>query len=432
MAPKCAAAVTKTESDTIIITGGRRLSGTVRLSGTANGSLPALAACLLMRGECRLENLPPVADIALMLDILRALGLRVTMAAKETAIIQNEGLKTDTPPPELVKKIRGSFYVMGPLLARLGRACVSFPGGCYLGSRPVDYILDVYRALGAATDLSGDTICASTDSLRGAGIVLNPKYRSPGATFHALLGAVLAKGATIIENASQEPDVISFCHLLEKMGARVSGMGGATLRVEGVDALVGSCAHKMPSDRLEGGTFLLAGCATRGDVRVEEIAPQSLAALLDVLEKAGAQVFREQNAIRVACPTRPAAVEVATGPEPGFPTDLQPPLASVLCTARGTSRIEERIFDDRLRYADELAKMGARMTVEGRVALIEGVESLTGADLEAENIRAGASLVAAALGAQGDSCMTGWRFLERKYDNFRSKLVSLGACLSSP
>jgi UDP-N-acetylglucosamine 1-carboxyvinyltransferase len=432
MATKCAATVTKTESDTIIITGGRRLSGTVRLSGTANGSLPALAACLLMRGECRLENLPPVADIAVMLDILRALGLRVTMAAKDTAIIQNEGLKTDAPPAKLVKKMRGSFYVTGPLLARLGRACVSFPGGCYLGSRPVDYILDVYRALGAATDLSGDTICASTDGLRGAGIVLNPKFRSPGATFHALLGAVLAKEATIIENASQEPDVISFCHLLEKMGARVSGMGGATLRVEGVDALVGSCAHKMPSDRLEGGTFLLAGCATRGDVRVEEIAPQSLVALLDVLEKAGAQVFREENAIRVACPTGPAAVEVVTGPEPGFPTDLQPPLASVLCTARGTSRIEERIFDDRLRYADQLAKMGARITVEGRVALIEGVESLTGADLEAENIRAGASLVAAALGARGDSRMTGWRFLERKYDNFRSKLVSLGACLSSP
>jgi UDP-N-acetylglucosamine 1-carboxyvinyltransferase len=432
MATKCAAAVTKTESDTIIITGGRRLSGSVRLSGTANGSLPALAACLLMRGECRLESLPPVADIALMLDILRALGLRVTMAAREIAIIQNEGLKTDTPPAELVKKMRGSFYVMGPLLARMGRACVSSPGGCYLGSRPVDYILDVYRALGAATDLSGDTICASTDGLRGAEIILNPKFRSPGATFHALLGAVLAKGATVIENASQEPDVISFCHLLEKMGARVSGMGGATLRVEGVDALEGPCAHKMPSDRLEGGTFLLAGCATRGDVRVEEIAPQSLAALLDVLEKAGAQVFREENAIRVACPTRPAAVEVATDPEPGFPTDLQPPLASVLCTARGTSRIEERIFDDRLRYADELAKMGARITVEGRVALIEGVESLTRADLESENIRAGASLAVAALGAQGDSRMTGWHFLERKYDNFRSKLASLGACLSSP
>jgi len=382
-----------------------------------------------MHGECRLENLPAVEDIRVMIDILQALGLRMTMAGRDTAVIQNEGLKTDPPPAELVKTMRGSFYVMGPLLARLGRACVSLPGGCYLGSRPVDYVLDVYRALGAETVVSRKTIEASTARLKGATIVLNPRYRSPGATFHALLGAVLADGTTTIENASQEPDVVSFCHLLNKMGARVSGMGSAVLRVEGVDTLRGPCAHRVPSDRLEAGTFLLAGCATRGDVRVEEIAPGSLATVLQVFESAGAQVHREEMAVRVSCPERLRAVDVTTGPEPGFPTDLQPPLAALLCTARGTSRIEETIFDDRLRYADQLARMGARITVEGRVATIEGIERLRAADLEAENIRAGAALVVAALGAEGKSRISGWHFLERKYDNFRSKLASLGACL---
>lgn len=418
-----------TGTDAIVITGARRLAGTVRLSGTANGSLPALAACLLLEGECRLENLPAVEDIRVMLDILQALGLRITMAGRDAAVIQNEGLKTESPPTELVRKMRGSFYVMGPLLARLGRACVSLPGGCYLGSRPVDYVLDVYRALGVETVVSRKTIEASTAGLKGAAIVLNPKYRSPGATFHALLGAVLAQGTTTIENASQEPDVVSFCHLLNKMGARVSGMGSTVLRVEGMPGLRGPCVHRLPSDRLEAGTFLLAGCATRGDVRVEEIAPSSLGTVLEVLESAGARVHAEEMAVRVSCPDRLRAVDVTTGPEPGFPTDLQPPLAALLCTARGTSRIEETIFDDRLRYADQLSKMGAKITVEGRVALIEGVERLGGADLEAENIRAGAALVVAALGAEGNSRISGWHFLERKYDNFRLKLASLGACL---
>lgn len=418
------------EPDVITVAGGRPLSGCVSLSGSKNGSLPVLAATLLMQGECLLEHLPNVADINVMGQILKSLGLRISVISSDTWLVRNEGISSDTPPGDLIKRMRGSFYVMGPLLARLGRANVSLPGGCYLGSRPVDYVLEVFQALGAQTPVEGKVIRAAAPRLVGSKITLNPKYRSPGATFHALMGSVLAEGQTIIENASQEPDVISFCHFLNKMGAKVSGMGTATLKVEGVERLTG-CPHRVPSDRIEGGTFLLAACITRGEVTIQDMEAAALSALLEQLEKAAVKVTRGPDSVTVSCPNRMGALDVQTGPEPGFPTDLQPPLVAALCTADGTSRVEETIFEDRLRYAHQLTRMGAKIEVEGTSARIEGVESLRGASLQAENIRAGAALVLAALGAKGQSRISGRDHIVRGYENFESKLASLGAQIST-
>jgi UDP-N-acetylglucosamine 1-carboxyvinyltransferase len=417
------------EPDVITVTGGRPLSGSVPLSGSKNGSLPVLAATLLMQGECLLEHLPGVADVNVMGDILKSLGLRVSCISGDTWLVSNDGISSDSPPEELIRRMRGSFYVLGPLLARLGRANVSLPGGCYLGSRPVDYVLEVFRALGAETPLDGRTIRASSRRLAGAGITLNPRYRSPGATFHALMGSVLAEGETTIGNASHEPDVISFCHFLNKMGARIAGMGTDTLTVQGVESLVG-CPHRVLSDRVEAGTFLLAACMTRGEVTAEDIEPAALSAVLDELEKAGAKVIRTPGSVTVSCPERMGALDVRTGPEPEFPTDLQPPLVAALCTADGSSRVEETIFEDRLRYAHQLARMGAKITVEGMAVSIEGVESLRGGSLLAENIRAGAALVLAALAARGNSRISGRDHIVRGYQDFERKLSSLGARIS--
>jgi UDP-N-acetylglucosamine 1-carboxyvinyltransferase len=363
-------------------------------------------------------------------QILRSLGLRVSAISPDTWLVRNEGISSDTPPAELIKRMRGSFYVLGPLLARLGRANVSLPGGCYLGSRPVDYVLEVFQALGAESPVVGKEIRASAKRLVAGKVSLNPKYRSPGATFHAVMGSALAEGETTIENASQEPDVISFCQFLNKMGAKISGMGTATLKIQGVENLTG-CPHRVPSDRIEGGTFLMAGCITGGEVTVQEIEPAALSTALDELEKAGVKVTRAPRSITVACPDRMSALDVTTSPEPGFPTDLQPPLVATLCTAKGASRVAETIFEDRLRYAHQLTRMGAKIEVEGTTAKIAGVESLRGASLQAENIRAGAALVLAALAAKGQSRISGRGHIVRGYEEVESKLALLGAQIAA-
>lgn len=409
------------------IVGGRPLRGSVRPSGSKNGALPTLAATLLLKGETILEGLPRIEDVRTMEELLRAFGLTVEENGGDSIRVVNEGLSTHRAPEEIVRRMRASHYLLGPVAAQLGRAEIPLPGGCDLGARPVDYILAGLEAIGMETRLRDGCIEVIADRLVGARVRLDPRYRSPGATFNVLMAAALAEGESVIEHASAEPDVVCFCRFLQAAGARIEGEGGPTLRVRGVEALHG-VTHRVNPDRLEAGTFLLAGVATRGEVQVEGVAREELAAVADKMEEAGVTVSETDAGLRASCPGRPRGVTIVTDPYPMFPTDLQPPMAAMLATAEGESRIEESIFDRRLQYVEELVKMGAEVELlDARRARITGVPALRGAEVAAHNIRDGAALLIAALSAEGESVVSGRRFVSRGYERIAEKLTALGA-----
>ena len=417
--------------DSIRIVGGNRLEGIVHLNGSKNGTLPLLAAALLLDGDTLIHNVPKVEDVFTMIAILEALGLHAEWK-RGSLLIRNRGISTPRPPQELVEKMRASFYVFGPLLARLGQAEVPLPGGCNLGSRPVDYITKEFLRLGAQIEVKHGYVVAKAARLQGGTINLDPRYRSPGATFNLLMGAVLAQGTTVINNACGEPDVVEFCRFLTAAGARISGAGSPVLRVDGVAGLRG-CAFRAPNDRLEAGTYLIAAAITRGDVTVRTLQASALPSVLDQLSAAGMTIEAGPDYIRCLGRGRPRALHVETAPFPGFPTDLQPPLVALLCLAEGRSVVRESIYDGRLAYLDHLSRMGARCHVDDRVATIEGVDRLEGARVHVErHMRAGAALVLAALAAEGESEIIGCRFIERGYQNFEQKLARLGAQVIPP
>ena len=408
------------------IEGGTPLRGTVRPSGSKNGSLPLLAATLLLDGKSTLTNIPRIADVETMLALLRAFGLTVEERPGGEVHITNTGMSTHRAPADLVGKMRASHYLLAPVLLHRGRVEMAMPGGCDLGARPVTHITSVLEALGAATE-TNDTIHLSAEGLRGAVVTLDPRHRNPGSTFTGLMAGALAAGETTIENASFEPDVIGLCRFLSAAGARITGIGTQTLTIQGVDRLHGA-AHRVNSDRLEAGTFLCAAAATRGDVAVQDITWDDLGETADKLAQAGVELIAEGSALRARCPGRPRGMHIITDPFPSFSTDLQPPVAAVLATADGDSTIRETVFDRRLRYADELVKMGADIELrDSRFAVIHGVPSLRGARIAAGNIRDGAALVIAALGAQGQSLVAGRTYVARGYEDFETKLRSLGA-----
>jgi UDP-N-acetylglucosamine 1-carboxyvinyltransferase len=323
--------------------------------------------------------------------------------------------------------MRASHYVLGPVAARLGKVELPLPGGCNIGRRPVDYLLGGLEALGVEAQVGEDSVIARAPRLVGSRIALDPVYRSPGATFALLMTAALARGETVIENASFEPDVVCFCHFLAAAGAQIDGIGESTLTVQGVEGLAGT-THTINADRLETGTFLCAAAATGGDVTVEGAAAADLSAVVAKLQEAGVEVSETGQGLRAACRERPRGVSVATEPYPGFPTDLQPLVAVVLATARGESSIRESIFDRRLQYVGQLVKMGADMRLlDPRSAAITGVAGLHGAEVEGQNIRDGAAMVIAALSAEGESSVSGRGFVARGYEEFESKLQALGA-----
>jgi len=409
------------------IAGGRPLHGRVRVSGSKNGSLPTLAAALLLDGETTLYNVPRIADVDTMLALLRAFGLEVGETPDGGLRIVNRGLTTHRAPADLVRLMRASHYLLAPIVARLGCVEVPLPGGCDIGERPVDYILSGLEALGLEARARKGRIEAWAKELVGGRVALDPRYRSPGATFSLLMAAALARGTTLIEGASEEPDVVSFCSFLRAAGARIEGVGGPSLVVHGVPSLAGT-AHAVNGDRLEAGTLLCAGVATRGEVVAEGVSMRELAAVCEVLREAGVEVSETPEGVRAACARRPGAVTVVTAPYPGFPTDLQPPLAAVLATAEGASTITEGIFDRRLQHVEQLAKMGARIELRGpRTAVVHGVPGLRGAAVEGRNIRDAAALVVAALGAEGESIVRGRRFVARGYEDLEGKLRALGA-----
>jgi len=408
------------------IEGGVPLKGSVRPSGSKNGALPLLAATLLLDGETVLQNIPRIADIEVMLVLLRAVGLEVEEIAPGEVRIVNRGLSTHIAPADLVSRMRASHYLLGPVLLHRGQVEMAMPGGCDLGSRPVTHITSVLQALGAAVE-TDDIIRLSARGLRGAVVTLDPRHRNPGATFTALMAGALAVGGTTIENASFEPDVVGLCGFLRAAGARIDGLGTPTLTVQGVDRLTG-VTHRANPDRLEAGTFICAAAATRGDVIVEDTSWDDLGETAEKLRQSGVDLRTEGSALRARCPGRPRGVDIVTDPFPSFSTDLQPPVAALLAAAEGDSTIRETVFDQRLRNAGELAKMGADIELrDSRFAVIHGVPALRGAAVDGYNIRDGAALVVAALSAEGTSTVSGRKWVARGYEDFERKLRSLGA-----
>ncbi len=409
------------------IVGGKPLHGRVTPSGSKNGALPTLAATLLLDGETVLHNVPRIADVHTMLELLRSLGLQVTERADGAVSIVNEGISSHRAPDDAVGRMRASHYLLGPVALKMGKVESAMPGGCDLGSRPVTHIVSVLEALGMSSHVDDTHLELACVACRAARVVLDPVHRNPGATFTGLMAASVIPGVTVIENASFEPDVVTFCEFLNAAGARVSGAGTPTLTIEGVASLHG-VEHRVNTDRLEAGTFLCAAAATRGEVLVERITCAELGEFSDKLREAGIALDEQDDGVRAACATRPRGVPIVTDPFPHFSTDLQPPMGAVLATADGTSTIHETVYDQRLRYLSELARMGADVElVDSRQAIIEGTDRLHGAEVSGGNIRDGAALVVAALGADGESVVSGRRYVARGYERFEEKLRSLGA-----
>ncbi|MHB9023870.1 MAG: UDP-N-acetylglucosamine 1-carboxyvinyltransferase [Armatimonadota bacterium] len=415
------------EPDRLMVKGGVPLCGEVTPSGCKNGALPILAATLLVEDALVLQNVPEISDIDKMIQLVAYLGARVERDG-HTVRVNATHLATAQADRDLVAAMRASFDVVGPLLARFGHARIPLPGGCAIGSRPVDYVIEALHTLGVqAVEQTDEVLFSTPEGLHGGTVTLDPVYRSPRATFIVTMAATLADGRTIIENASADPEVENFCHFLQAAGARIEGIGTDRLIIDGCRRLHG-CTHAVLPDRIEAGTYLLAAAATRGEVRVNAINPATLGALLEKLDEMGLQVNRGDTWASVAYQSRPNGATVYTSAYPGFPTDIQPPMVVLMCLAQGNSTMHEAIYDGRLTYVNELRRMGAQVKLENsRQAIITGVEELHGRNVEGADMRAGAALVIAALAAQGESLVSGRHYILRGYENFEEKLTALGA-----
>ncbi len=410
--------------DKIVVTGGRRLTGDVRAGGAKNSALPLMFACLLTDEPCRLSGVPDVADIRTAVRLLEKLGARVESPAAGEFLIDCSAVDQWEAPYELVRTMRASFLVLGPLLARFGRARVSAPGGCAIGSRPVDMHIAAISRLGAEIVQDHGYVEALSDGLRGGHVIL--PMPSVGATENALMAASLAAGATRIENAAREPEIVDLAEALAGMGAQISGAGSSLIEIEGVGRLTGM-NREVVADRIVAGTYLIAGAISGGDVLVEGARSEHLGSLLEALEAAGCRLSEEKGAVRLAMDGPPRAVSVATAPYPGFPTDLQAQFMALMCLADGTSNIDERIFENRFMHVQELVRMGASIRSAGRRAIVTGQRALSGAPVMATDLRASVCLLLAGLAAEGTTEVLRVYHLDRGYEHIEAKLAALGA-----
>lgn len=403
--------------------GGRRLTGHVPIGGAKNAALPAMAASLLTDEPVRLENLPDVWDVGTMRRLLRDLGSTVEQTATGEIEIVTRALSSHEAPYELVKTMRASVLVLGPLVARYGQARVSLPGGCAIGARPIDQHIGALRKLGARVVLEHGFVEASSDGLSGASIRFQ-RVTVTG-TENLMMAATLARGETVLENAAREPEIVDLAELLNAMGARIEGAGSDTIRIEGVSRL-GGARHRIVPDRIETGTFLVASALLGDDVVLTRCRPDHLGSVLEALRRAGIPIDSSADTIRVSS-TTPRALDVVTEPYPGFPTDMQAQLMVLLTQAPGRSFVTETIFENRFMHVAELARMGARIHVSGNRATVEGPTPLSGASVMATDLRASACLVLAALLADGESRIDRVYHLDRGYEHIEAKLSSLGA-----
>ena len=406
------------------IEGGRPLQGTVRTQGAKNAALPVMAACLLLKGGAlTLANVPELYDVSTMMELLTALGVTARREGKEVTLGVADEVSWEAPE-SLVRKMRASSLVLGPLLARCGRAALPLPGGCSIGSRPIDLHLKGLVQMGAKIEIRNGVVCAQADRLRGRRIYLD--FPSVGATENLMMAAALAQGETIIENIAREPEIDNLAAVLRSMGVPIDMEGTGCVRIKGVEE-VRSCRERVIPDRIEACTYLLAGVMTGGRVTVEDAIPAHIDSLLAKLEEAGVRFAVNGSAVTVFPADRLQSVSLKTMPFPGFPTDLQPQMAAALSLAEGTSVIEESVFQARFLYAAELNRMGADIRVKGDTAVISGVERLSGANVKATDLRAGAALIIAGIAAQGRTQVEDMVHVWRGYEAIDVKLRSLGA-----
>ncbi len=417
----------------IVVVGGTPLTGNIPIGGSKNASLALLAGSLLASdGVTVLQNLPRISDIAIMAAILRELGVVVTFSDENrTATLDASHLKTFEAPPDLVARMRGSFFVLGPLLARLDKSRVAQPGGCNIGARAIDLHIKGLEALGATVDVSHGSVTAESgpNGLVGASVYLDKP--SVGATMNTMMAASLAHGTTVIENAAQEPDVEDLGNLINCMGGKVSGHGSGTVTIEGVETLHG-CNYRVMPDRIEAGTFAVAIGISGGDAVLEGANAAHLRPVLMKLAEVGIVSEEVENGLRICAPQNGdglKATKLVASPHPGFPTDLQQPFTALLTLAQGTSMVTDTVYEGRNRYLSELAKMGAQVVGEGRTSIVTGVSGLTGADVEATDLRAGAALVVAALKADGQTRVFKTEHLDRGYEQLVEKLQKAGATI---
>lgn len=409
--------------DKLKIQGGQALEGTVQVSGAKNAALPILISAILGNGKSRFERVPALQDIKTTELVLNHLGLSSTF---ENGVMTLDASKISTieAPYDLVRKMRASVLVLGPLLAREGRAKVSLPGGCAIGARPIDFHLTALEKLGAKITLEGGYVIAEAKRLKGNRVTF--EFPSVGATENAMMAAALADGETLLENSAKEPEIIDLAISLRSMGAKIEGEGTEKIRIQGVNSLSGA-NHQIVGDRIEAGTFLAAALATRGKVRVEGLAPHHLEAVLHKFEEAGATITRELDAITLEARAGGRGTDLKTQPFPGFPTDMQAQFMAAMCVADGPSLITETIFENRFMHVPELTRLGADLTIRGNSVLIRGKQRLIGAPLMATDLRASASLVIGGLCAEGETVVSRIYHLDRGYERMEEKLKTLGA-----
>ena len=409
-----------------VINGGTSLHGEVEISGAKNAAVAIIPAALLVDGTCRIENIPQISDTDMLLTILADLGAKVSFINRSTIEIDCSHVRYQDAPYDLMRKIRASYYLIGSMLGRFGSAKTTMPGGCNFGVRPIDQHIKGMTALGATVDVRNGFVYATTPDgkLHGSRVYLDKV--SVGATMNIMMAAVLAQGRTIIENAAREPHIVDLANFLNSMGADVRGAGTDTIKINGVDKLHGGTYTIIP-DQIEAGTYMVAAAATGGEVLVKNVIPKHLECISAKLRETGTIVQEYEDSVLVKGASTLRRVNIKTLPYPGFPTDMQPQMGTLLCLAEGTSIITEGIYDNRFKYVNELRKMGAEIQVDSRVAVIEGGERLTGALVHACDLRAGAAMVIAGMCAFGTTVVEDIHFIERGYENFVGKLQALGA-----
>ena len=410
-----------------MIRGGRPLKGTVTVSGAKNAAVALLPATILARDVCVVDNLPEIQDVMLLRDILQRMGANVEYVPEERRMtIDTRGEMATVATFGMVRRMRASYYLLGALLARYGHAEIALPGGCEIGQRPIDQHLKGLRALGAQVETEHGILKAHTSGLKGAEVYLD--VASVGATINLMLASVHAEGLTTIVNAAKEPHVVDLANFLNCMGASVKGAGTDIIRVHGRKELHGT-AYTIIPDQSDAGTLMIAAAATRGDVVIKNVISTHLESISAKLIEMGVHVEQGYDAIRVHSDKRPRRTTIKTLPYPGFPTDIQQPISALLCTADGTSVIIESIYEERFKQVAEFCRMGARVSVDNRVAVIEGVEKLTGAPVTASDLRAGAALIIAGLMAEGETYIKNVKFIDRGYEHIENKLILLGASI---
>ena len=413
-----------------VINGGKPLYGEIDISGAKNAAVAIIPAALMVDGPCRIENLPQISDVTMLLNILKEMGADIRTINKNTMEIDCSGIKTAEATFDMMRKIRASYYLIGAMLGRFGKAKVAMPGGCNFGGvRPIDQHIKGFEAMGAEVELTNGLVnCETNGGLKGASIFLD--VVSVGATVNIMLAAALAEGMTVIENAAREPHIVDLANFLNSMGADIRGAGTNVIKVRGVKSLRGG-TYAVSPDQIEAGTYMAAVAATGGDVLIKNVIPKHMDCISGKLREMGVTIVENGETLRVIRKSALKRTNVKTLPYPGFPTDMQPQVAVVLCLAKGTSIVTEGVWDNRYKYVDEIAKMGAKIKVEGRVAVIEGVDMLTGAPVTAPDLRAGAAMVIAGLCAEGTTEIEGVHYIERGYEAIIEKLRGVGADIKS-